>query len=179
MCYINRWVQTELWLIDLIQQSHNAPVPCPTMHHSGTEMCTCAHISVTLVVKCLYNTIIVLQPTHRHCIGSSRFSYCHITCNIASHQTVPQIAKFMGPTWSPPRSCRWSCRPLPLFLLSHYMQYCITSDCTPDSKVHGANMEPTSVLSAPDGLHVGPMNLAISLCYKEVPLHFNQHITQL
>ena len=106
MCYINRWVQTELWLIDLIQQSHNAPVPCPTMHHSGTEMCTCAHISVTLVVKCLYNTIIVLQPTHRHCIGSSRFSYCHITCNIASHQTVPQIAKFMGPTWSPPRSCR-------------------------------------------------------------------------
>ena len=31
----------------------------------------------------------------------------------------------------------------------------------PDSKVHGANMGPTWVLSAPDGLHVGPMNLAI------------------
>ena len=31
----------------------------------------------------------------------------------------------------------------------------------PDSKVHGANMEPTWVLSAPDGPHVGPMNLAI------------------
>ena len=30
-----------------------------------------------------------------------------------------------------------------------------------DSKVHGANMEPTWVLSAPDGPHVGPMNLAI------------------
>ena len=31
----------------------------------------------------------------------------------------------------------------------------------PDSKVHGANMVPTWVLSAPDGPHVGPMNLTI------------------
>ena len=31
----------------------------------------------------------------------------------------------------------------------------------PDSKVHGANMGPIWVLSAPDGLHVGPTNLAI------------------
>ena len=31
----------------------------------------------------------------------------------------------------------------------------------PDSKVHGANMGLTWVLSAPDGPHVGPMNLAI------------------
>ena len=31
----------------------------------------------------------------------------------------------------------------------------------PDSKVHGAYMGPTWVLSAPDGPHVGPMNLAI------------------
>ena len=31
----------------------------------------------------------------------------------------------------------------------------------PDSKVHGANMGPTWVLSAPDGPHVGPMNFAI------------------
>ena len=32
---------------------------------------------------------------------------------------------------------------------------------TPDNKVHGANMGPTWVLSAPDGPLVGPMNLAI------------------
>ena len=32
---------------------------------------------------------------------------------------------------------------------------------TPDRKVHGANMGPTWVLSAPDGPHVGPMNFAI------------------
>ena len=31
----------------------------------------------------------------------------------------------------------------------------------PDTKVHGANMGPTWVLSAPDGPHVRPMNLAI------------------
>ena len=31
----------------------------------------------------------------------------------------------------------------------------------PDNKVHGANVGPTWVLSAPDGPHVGPMNLAI------------------
>ena len=31
----------------------------------------------------------------------------------------------------------------------------------PDSKVQGANMGPTWVLSAPDGPHVAPMNLAI------------------
>ena len=32
----------------------------------------------------------------------------------------------------------------------------------PDSKVHGANMGPTWVLSAPSGPHAGPMDLAIS-----------------
>ena len=31
----------------------------------------------------------------------------------------------------------------------------------PDSKFHEANMGPTWVLSAPDGPHVGPMNIAI------------------
>ena len=30
-----------------------------------------------------------------------------------------------------------------------------------EKKVHGANMGPTWVLSAPDGPHVGPMNFAI------------------
>ena len=34
-------------------------------------------------------------------------------------------------------------------------------DNNPDSKIHGANMVPTWVLSTPDGPHVGPMNLAI------------------
>ena len=37
----------------------------------------------------------------------------------------------------------------------------LTTYKIPDSKVHGANMGPTWVLPAPDGPHVGPMNLAI------------------
>ena len=40
--------------------------------------------------------------------------------------------------------------------------------CVPDSKVHGANVGPTWVLSAPDGPHVGPMNLAIRGVYVSV-----------
>ena len=41
-----------------------------------------------------------------------------------------------------------------------------TSGQSPDNKVHGANMGPTWVLSAPDGPHVGPMNLAIRVILK-------------
>ena len=42
---------------------------------------------------------------------------------------------------------------------------CIGVFLYPDSKVHGANMGPTWVLSAPDGPHVSPMNLAIRVYY--------------
>ena len=35
----------------------------------------------------------------------------------------------------------------------------------PDSKVHGAYMGPILVLTAPDGPHVGPMNIAIRAVY--------------
>ena len=38
-----------------------------------------------------------------------------------------------------------------------------------DSKVHGANMGPTWVLLAPDGPHIGPMNLAIRGAYPSWP----------
>ena len=33
--------------VDLLQTSHNAPVPYTTMHNFITEMCTCMNISVT------------------------------------------------------------------------------------------------------------------------------------
>ena len=50
--------------------------------------------------------------------------------------------------------------------LSKAMRLQIIPHCSlyPDSKVHGANMGPTWVLSAPDGPHVGHMNLAIRVC---------------
>ena len=44
----------------------------------------------------------------------------------------------------------------------------------PDSKVHGANMGPTWVLSAPDGPHVGTMNRAIWDVF-QTPLLNPQH----
>ena len=40
-------------------------------------------------------------------------------------------------------------------------QFSVNGESLPDSKVHGANMGPTWVLSAPDGPHMGPMDLAI------------------
>ena len=43
--------------------------------------------------------------------------------------------------------------------------WCSWAKVSPDSKVHGANMGPTWVLSAPVGPHVGPMNLAIKVSF--------------
>ena len=68
------------------------------------------------------------------------------------------------------------------------MQWCLLvwtfldiTDINPDSKVHGANMGPTWDLSAPDGPHVGPMNLAIreeiilAIFHKEIWKHWIKH----
>ena len=43
---------------------------------------------------------------------------------------------------------------------------CGTETCFPYSKIHGGNMGPTRVLSAPGGSHDGPMNLAIRIIAK-------------
>ena len=49
--------------------------------------------------------------------------------------------------------------------------------CTnPDRKVHGANMGPTWVLSAPDTPHVGPTNLAIRVTHRFInPILWNPY----
>ena len=54
----------------------------------------------------------------------------------------------------------------------NYFQVSINN---PDSKVHEANIGPTWVLSAPDGPHVGPMNLAI----RDMTLNPNQRNVKL
>ena len=41
----------------------------------------------------------------------------------------------------------------------------VTTTMFLDSKVHGANMGPTWVLSAPDGPHIGSTNLAIGVLF--------------
>ena len=55
-----------------------------------------------------------------------------------------------------------------LFKLSYVLHFCYY----PDSTVHGANLGPTWVLSAPDGPHVGPMNLAIRVVIQYCSLIF-------
>ena len=50
----------------------------------------------------------------------------------------------------------------------------MTDIINPGSKVHGSNMRPIWVLSAPDGPHVGPMNFGIReyLLWFDNTLHF-------
>ena len=50
---------------------------------------------------------------------------------------------------------------LSLHIMHIFMFASMIAIVVPDSKLHGANMGPTWVLSAPDGPHVGPMNLAM------------------
>ena len=68
--------------------------------------------------------------------------------NITNIMIQSQIARFMGPIWGPPGSCRPQMAPVlaPWTLLSSQI---------------ASFVGPTWVLLAPDGPHVGPMNLAI------------------
>ena len=55
-------------------------------------------------------------------------------------------------------SALWVHSEIPTIFQTHCQ---LVAQPIPDSKVHGANMGPTCVLSAPDGPHVGLMNFAI------------------
>ena len=56
-----------------------------------------------------------------------------------------------------------------LFCFVGKVMACVSQELVhSDSKVHGANMGPNWVLSAPDGPHVGPMNFAIWDMYTAV-----------
>ena len=50
-------------------------------------------------------------------------------------------------------------------LVWHYLYLNPSRYNVPDSKVHGTNMGPTWVLSAPGGPHIGPMSLVIWVCF--------------
>ena len=53
-----------------------------------------------------------------------------------------------------PVKSQWNSKPVPIHKKHGRFAY-------PDCKIHGANVGPTWVLSAPGGPHVGPINLAI------------------
>ena len=70
------------------------------------------------------------------------------------------------------------CRALINVLLIYLIK--INSENVPESKVHGANMGPTWVLSALGGPHVGPMNLAIrGYISSENAIEFSQNFHML
>ena len=48
---------------------------------------------------------------------------------------------------------------------NHMCENSLHNCIIPDNRVHGANMGPTWVLSAPDGPHLGSMNLAIRVLH--------------
>ena len=68
------------------------------------------------------------------------------------------IARYLDSARRNDAYMQWWTRP-PLAQIMDSIKILSTKNA-PDSKVHGANMGPTWVLSAPDGPHVGPMNLA-------------------
>ena len=60
--------------------------------------------------------------------------------------------------------------------LEHLERFCslittLTLRRNPDSKVHGVNMGPTWVRSAPDGSHIGPMKLALRVDHPKSTWH--------
>ena len=87
--------------IDRHLKSHKIPVPYPTMHWIGTKMLTFLFQSGVLwdrgQVHCEICEISLYIISLQWC----KPLYFYICCWLYS-----QIAKFMGPTWCPPRSCR-------------------------------------------------------------------------
>ena len=110
-------------------------------------------------------------------IGHWRHHCRHGNLCILGEFIPPSIAKFIGPTWGPPGSCppqmgpmlatwtllsgsvsvmpgprplnrRGVCGECPRYQYLKYLR-----KLYPDSKVHGTNMRPTWVLSAPCGSH--------------------------
>ena len=106
---------------------------------------------------CIFTlTYIVALHAHNHhsWYGSSRGNTT-LDCNVVS------LCLCLHPEWS---SAPHYCGVCVCYCYVH-SRLRVLNRRFPDSKVHGTNMRPTCVLSAPDGLHVGPMNLAIRVSF--------------
>ena len=111
--------------------------------------------------------------THALLVGSVsvRGKACPILRAVAlrigcDYPWASQIARFMGLTWTLLSALPfWLWAGCPIHETEHPFNNETNVECMqisiPDSKVHGANMGPTWVMSAPGGPHVGPTNLAI------------------
>ena len=74
------------------------------------------------------------------------YSYLQLSCTVKCRYNVVEYYMIL------PTRLQW---------LKQNINHSFNSKDTPDIKVHGANMGPTWVLSAPDGPHVGHMNPVI------------------
>ena len=139
----------------------------------------CLLVNINLYLhSCKTRIILYVRPANKrhHIVTSSLIGWAHA-------QNNPwDIAKVRSP-WGvmlkkyhcqnindgfaavqPPRGGLWNFRAVTKIYISKASKIpwsLAVRHLIPDSKVHGANMEPTWVLLAPDGPHVGPMNLAI------------------
>ena len=101
---------------------------------------------------------------------TSRQLDCSFNCLFRSSKHKSWHICITGPFWGNILTKMWQwCKKhvhvmAPSFRAVQRWRY-LKCETSPDSKVHGANMRPTRVLSAPSGPHVGSMNLAIDVRY--------------
>ena len=81
--------------------------------------------------------------------------------NLLCLLTMQMLQKVCGSTWKHWKLFISGMSSTNIIIIDNTHEYNKYSVNVADSKVHGANMGPTWVLSAPDGPNVGPMNLAI------------------
>ena len=93
-------------------------------------------------------------------------SWAPKACFIGVPENVLCTSQWLIESLSKPLDVLWGHKTIISSICSHcdislrWMPYSLTNNY-PESKVNGANMGPTWVLSAPHGPHVGPMNLVI------------------
>ena len=110
----------------------------------------CFEIVVTILMnlgfwKVQWSFCVCAQPVRRH------YSVMPSLIGWWIHRMIP-VSQYVSYEFLHPNSSGWVLKQR--FFIG-FREY-------PDSKVNGANMGPTRVLSAPGGPHIGPMKLAIT-----------------
>ena len=123
---------------------------------------TAYHISVEYMWKTHVSTLIFLSAINEFPRGP-----CGITWEPNFRRAKPRLLRGVRPLFAAlfrktntkvPLSClSW----LDVHVIGSWNPICSTPSIPPDSKDHGAKMEPTWALSVPGRPHIGPMNLAI------------------
>ena len=148
---IQQQITTTTTVLDLLHKSQNAPVPCPTMHHFVTEMCTHAHFCYKMVHGGIFVWCIVGFVRWTHC-------HCHHTQWVSA--TEPVLWTLMAWCWLRLYVLLQVFVPFDVFLKSsHYATFyslkCNVSFSPDDHAVHDVmwrsfRMMKTSVYCSPE-----------------------------